>query len=302
MTSSVYTLNDRGARARYEALWEHARGVFASPRYVRAIETVFGLKSQICFHGEEAALLMHVKGTGVLRRIVVPPCTQYSALLLCPPPPAHLIHRQMSSLDSLLESAEQISQGADLLVSLDDPRTAQWRGWEVRPLFTYLINLLTSDPDQWSSGARRTWKSKSSDYELLEDATRATQVIDLCAASYQRHQRSLPAPAAKLNTIAMEMGKWARVFVAEREGIPEAGVIILHDEHTAHYWIAGSIPGPAMTVLLGRVLPILLQSGITIFDFVGANTPSIAEFKRSFNPVLTQYYHLRRRSWIHFGR
>ncbi|MCY4158910.1 MAG: GNAT family N-acetyltransferase [Bacteroidetes bacterium] len=301
MTNSAYTLDDTGARARYQSLWEHARGIFASLRYAEAASSVFGLKPKICFHEDEAALLLHLKGGGKLRHVVIPPFTQYSALLLLNPPPAHLIHRQKTPLDELLKSAEQISNRADLLVTMDDPRTAQWRGWEVKPLFTYLIHL-PADPDDWSSGARRTWRSNTSDYTIRENSELAGEVIDLCRMSYQRHGRKLPASPTALETLVREMGDWGRVFVAERNGITEAGAIILHDEHTAHYWIAGSIPGPSMTVLLGEILPLLSESGISVFDFVGANTPSIAEFKRSFAPALTQYYHLRRRPRIHFGR
>lgn len=301
MASSIYNLNDPGACARYQTLWEHTRGVFTSLRYAEAAGNVFGLTPQICFHEEDAALLVHLKGGGAFRRIVVPPCTQYSALLLPTPLHAHLIHRQQSPLDQLLDYAEQTSRRADLLVPLADPRTAQWRGWQVRPLFTYLIDLPTST-ENWSSGARRTWRSKVSEYDIREDLASAQQVIDLCAKSYKRHGRSLPAQPAALEALTKAMGEWARVFVALRGNTPEAGLILLHDGHTAHYWIAGSLPGPAMTVLIGEVLPILSRDGITQFDFVGANTPSIAEFKRSFNPVLTQYYHLRRRPRIHFGR
>ncbi|MCH8962729.1 MAG: GNAT family N-acetyltransferase, partial [Bacteroidetes bacterium] len=75
---------------------------------------------------------------------------------------------------------------------------------------------------------------------------------------------------------------------------PEGGLAVLHDGRTAHYWIAGSAPGPAMTVLLGHTLPRLRDDGIEQFDFVGANTPSIAEFKRHFGPVLTPYFFLEK--------
>ncbi len=302
MICSLYNLNDSEARARYGTLWERTRGVFTSLRYADAANVAFGLNSKICFDGDDAALLMYLKGSGIFRRIVVPPCTQYSGLLLRNTPPSHLIHRRKSPLDRLLLCAEQVSRRADLLIPLDDPRTAQWRGWQVRPLFTYLIDLSTTSPERWSSGAQRTWKSKASRYKFIEDAQYTSQVIALCASSYKRHGRSLPTQPSALNAITEAMGDWARIFIVAQGNKPEAGIIILHDEHTAHYWIAGSIPGPAMTILIGNVLPILSDAGITMFDFVGANTPSIAEFKRSFGPVLTQYYHLRRRPRIYIRR
>ncbi len=83
-----------------------------------------------------------------------------------------------------------------------------------------------------------------------------------------------------------------RIFVArpKDQQQPDAGIVVLHDGETACYWIAGSKPGPAMTVLLGHVLEELKSSGLRSFDFIGANTPSIAEFKRRFGPALTPYY------------
>jgi len=293
-TTSAYNLNDAGACERYQSLWEKTRGIFASLRYARAVESVYGLKSSFWFADEDASLLVHLKGGGPLRRAVIPPFTQYSSLLLPTPPASHLIHRQKSPMDILLQCVEKTCRRADLLIQVDDPRTAQWRNWKVQPLFTYLIPL-PSHPDDWSGTSRRTWRGKKGDYEIQENSVYAHQVIDLCRASYKRHGRSLPADATLLGAFAKAMGQYARTFVALRDGTIEAGLIILHDESTAHYWVAGSEPGPSMTVLIGEVLSILSASGISIFDFVGANTPSIAEFKRSFGPTLTQYYHLRRR-------
>ena len=65
--------------------------------------------------------------------------------------------------------------------------------------------------------------------------------------------------------------------------------MVLTHGRTAYYWIAGSVPGPAMTVILGAVLGRLRSEGFESFDFLGANTPSIAEFKRRFGPALVEY-------------
>ena len=48
-----------------------------------------------------------------------------------------------------------------------------------------------------------------------------------------------------------------------------------------------------MTVLLGHVLARLREEGVAYFDFVGANTPSIAEFKRRFGSELVSYFRAR---------
>jgi hypothetical protein len=44
-----------------------------------------------------------------------------------------------------------------------------------------------------------------------------------------------------------------------------------------------------MTVLIGTVVPRLHALGVKSFDFVGANTPSITEFKRRFGSVRQEY-------------
>ena len=83
----------------------------------------------------------------------------------------------------------------------------------------------------------------------------------------------------------------ARVFAAHRRdtGAFEGGLIVLVDGSSAYYWIAGSIPGAAMTVVTGQMLFRLRSEGISTVDFVGANTPSIAAFKRRFGPTLVEY-------------
>ena len=88
-----------------------------------------------------------------------------------------------------------------------------------------------------------------------------------------------------------------RIFTVapSKNAAPTAGVALLHDGEQAFYWIAGSVPGPSMTVLIGRLLLELKAAGVDCFDFAGANTPSIAEFKRRFGATLTPYFAVTRR-------
>jgi hypothetical protein len=72
-------------------------------------------------------------------------------------------------------------------------------------------------------------------------------------------------------------------------GIDEAAIVLLHRLSDAFYWIVGSSPGPSMTILIAHVFEHCAANNIRRFDFVGANTPSIADFKRRFGPKLTTY-------------
>jgi len=114
--------------------------------------------------------------------------------------------------------------------------------------------------------------------------------------SYRRHDREPPAPPSRLYPLVESLIEHGlvRLWTAtpHRGEDPEGVIGIAHDGRTAGYWLGGSVPGPAMTVLLGTVLTQLQKEGYALFDFVGANTPSIAVFKRQFGGDLTTYYYL----------
>ncbi len=223
------------------------------------------------------------------------PFTQYSALLLRTELPETAVHARNSALDHLLAALEQSYHRHSLMADLKDVRPASWRGWRVEPLYTYRLNPATA---QMSEGTRRTFKKHDAEYLVSEDPHGASQVVSLCAKSYARKGRTLPADSVRLTKLAslLQAHNLVRIFIARRVNStePEAGVAFLCDSAVAHYWIAGSKPGAAMTVLLGRALPRLWETGIAPFDFTGANTPSIAEFKRRFGGHLSTYYHLRK--------
>ena len=224
---------------------------------------------------------------------VIPPFTQYSALIMRQEPTASAVHRRDTPLDLLLHELGRTYRSIQLLCTVSDPRPFQWHKWQVSPRFTYCVDP-SAGTDAWSATKRRTFRKHDADYRIEESPSAANDIIRLCELSYQRRNRSLPARKKHLSTLVNDLSAHVRCFVAAHQhtSTPEAGMVILHDGRTAHYWIAGSMPGPSMTVLLGHVLPTLSKDGIQVFDFVGANTPSIAEFKRQFGPTMHQYYHL----------
>lgn len=231
------------------------------------------------------------------REVVVPPVTPYSAILLREDDEA-AVHARRSVFEALLASLEARFHRVCLHLppALTDVRPAQWRGWSARPFYTYRLHLGPADMllEGWSSTARRTYRKGGEHFRLDEGPGGAAAVARFCTNSYDRHERSAPLPAERMAYLIARMHTegLARVFTVTAAGDdgPSGGLAVLHDGRTAAYWIAGSVPGPAMTVLLGKTLPRLHADGIEWFDFVGANTPSIAEFKRKFGPALAPYF------------
>ena len=270
------------------------RTAFSSLAYLTAAARAYSLRARMHLVSregiDEAGVIVLWRRCVALKQVVQAPFTQYSALLAREPPSEALVHCRRDPLDALLQSLERSYARVQLLAHVDDPRPAQWRRWRVSPLFTYCLDPGAGVAD-WSASAARTFRKHRASFEIEESPRVAADIVSLCRDSYRRHGRRLPARPARLLSLIASLGDCVRCFAARRHGAtsPEAGLAVLHDGATAHYWVAGSLPGPSMTVLIGHVLPLLHTGGITTFDFTGANTASVAEFKRRFGPVLTPY-------------
>ncbi len=303
-TTSIHPLDDEAAQARWRALWEGSpqRSCFSSLAYVRAAAAAYGLRCEMHLVAsddgqDEAGALIYWRRRGPYRVVALPPFTQYSPLLLGQRSSEAAVHARRSAFEALLAALEARFDVLRLLChALPDVRAARWRAWRAVPFYTYHLMLHDADDlvGRWSAGTRRAFLKHEAAYRVDEDPAAVSAIVGLCAEGYARHGRRLPADASRLRALIDALGRegMVRLFAATpRDGdAPEAGLAVLHDGRTAHYWIAGSVPGPAMTVLLGRLLPRLRADGLEGFDFVGANTPTIAEFKRHFGPVLTSYF------------
>ncbi len=295
-----YALDNQEARQRWEYLWKSSpqRSAFTSLSYADCAAAAFGLRARLVLVGsgatdEAGAITLHSRA----RRATPPPFTQYFGPVLRQPSDETLVHGRRSPLELTLAALEAEYRYMLFLTRLEDPRPAQWRRWHVAPSFTYILSPAEGRA-AWSASTRRTYKKYDGVCDFTEDDGAAPQIVRCCQESYVRHRRKLPAPNNNLVRLVESLQErgMVRLFTLRRAGRLEGGLALLHDGQMAHYWIAGSTPGPAMTVLVGRTLRTLRSSGISAFDFVGANTPTIAEFKRRFGARLSMYYRLE------FGR
>lgn len=298
------------AATRWDALPEGAAASpYATRAFLEGMAAVTGTALAYAFAGDGAG---DVVGLGLLsrrrlglRQGVRPPFMAYAALRAAAlPTPADVNHAR-SWWAALLPLLEDHFDHLDVTLppEVADVRAAQWRGWTARPLYTARLALHPdADPlATWSSRARTAFRQERRAFRV-EEAREVAACVALCEASYARHGRTLPLPAPVLLRLAeglVEAGE-AHCLVARQGEQPEAGLIVLRHGPQAHYWVAGSRPGPAMRVLLGEALPRLAAAGVSCFDYVGANTASIAEFKRQLGGSLTPYHALvwTRPAWL----
>jgi GNAT acetyltransferase-like protein len=230
---------------------------------------------------------------GPVRELVLPLFSPFSGLILpqLAESDVHARKDPLAELGSLLESGFDRVR-LHLPPSVNDIRPLIWRGWRVSPLYTYTLDP-TVGPEKWSASARRTLRKSRSAFQLRVEPEAAAEVVALMLESYSRHGRTGPADAGQITEVCSKLVQsgLAECIVARKEtGTAEAGIVLLHGPAASYYWMAGSNPGPAMTVLMAFALETLSQRGVECFDLVGANTPTIAEFKRRFGPELVTYW------------
>jgi hypothetical protein len=275
---------------------------FATHSFVEA--ACESLDARVAFFGayrEEtlvAGALLPTKPLGWNRRAIVTPFTPYTAVLFGGGRSHSDSSKNRQVLEALISRISEHCALAHLHLppSIVDVRPLEWRGWRMRPLYTYSVPL-TGDPDpwkSWSEGPRRTFLKNRSRYSVEEQSASVHTIASLCLDGYRRHGRRPPLRGEGLERLVHSMcdAGQASLFTAAdgHTGRVAAGLAVLHDSSTAYYWVAGSEPGAAMTVLVGETLVRMRDRGIQLFDFMGANTPGIAEFKRRFGATLTTYF------------
>ena len=238
-----------------------------------------------------AGLLVYSKKKGPFHYITVPPFTPYLSPLLPTPLKEADIHQGNSPLNALIQALIEDWDAIRLHLhpTLTDVRAFNWSGWAATPLYTYSV-CLTDDPiSQWSKSAQRRFHQHRSDYSIVV-SDQAEAAVSLAVASYLRQQRPFPMDRKRLLHFIHLLQPTIYYAIPKKGNKPEASVVLLREGSTAYYWVVGSEPGNAMTILLGHLFSELPAAGIKYVDMIGANTPSIAEFKRRLGGSLQTYY------------
>lgn len=232
---------------------------------------------------------MFEKRRGPFVASALPPVCPVHRPLLAAPLRETDSHDRTSPLDRLLARLDAEVDQATFALGDDDVRPYAWAGWSVTPRSTYRLAFGGEAPlAGFSSSTRRNVRRERGRFEIVEGPEFAADAVRLMVEGYQRHDAELGLDPARLVRLAeaFERAGLARTLAARRGGVTEAAFVAPSDGRTAAYWIAGSEPGYAMTVLIAHALDLFRAEGAEAFDFVGANTPPIAEFKRQFGPAL----------------
>jgi hypothetical protein len=267
--------------AEYADRYERAnhRSSFAHPLFVDAVTDVFGLDIQT-WATDDVIVSAWYRRFGPLRRFTHPAFCYYSPVLL---------EQGVSARDLI---ATGMRAGASRLQLPPGIRFENERETPSRDFKTYHVSTDALDPSSWSASQRRLFARSREAYRFREGS--AAEIVSRSVEAYGRHGRKAPFNERQMKDLVSRLQGLGLVEIHAldaQSSSNEAALAILLDDRTACYWLAGSKPGPAMTVLLGNVFEKLKERGLSL-DFLGANTPSIAEFKRRFGGELVSHVHL----------
>ncbi|MFA6109886.1 MAG: GNAT family N-acetyltransferase [Candidatus Latescibacterota bacterium] len=285
----------------------HGGTIFATSTWLDCAERATGCRAVRlgCFRGER--LIAGVCGVeehrGPLVRLATPVLTPHGGFLLAP-----VIAKGPAKLES------EWHQAAPLLAShllrryphvrlvqgpgLDDHRPFTWAGWTARVRYTYLLD--PTDPEAlWERVERRT-RTVIRKAERAGFTVRETRDMDLLGRQYRmvydRGNGPAPVPAAtvtRLAALALDAGLAEARTVVSPTGEVASIVVFVRGWDTVHAWVSGADPAFNPTGATSLLYwEYLTRAGLPRFDFVGANLPAVAHFKRGFGGDLVAYHAL----------
>lgn len=280
--------------------------LFHTSKWAAIIETVFKRKFEILVlekkEAIQAGILFWPKEHLFFRSITNIPNTSYQGPLFVQNESKKLstINAQHEKYSSeLIQFLQEKYALIDIPLSpaIFDCRPFQWYGFNVNNKYTYRFPILemAEMEKQFSQDLRRKLKDADSNYNDFKVSTDTTELISFVNESYKQHSMT---PA--INNIQLiefldlcikeNVGK---IFYHYYEGKAVAGIFLLSDNKNVYALFSG-IDKNYRSKINSELLHLhVLNQEIfkeKTFDFLGANTKDLEQFKRSFGGDLTPYF------------
>lgn len=188
---------------------------------------------------------------------------------------------------------------------INDIRPFNWHSYSSRVMYTYRGDI--SNPKKILDGflpdvRRRIKKGEEYDYSIREskETEHLKSVYSMLSMSFSRQEHAFRFNEAQFISVLNYPGicDHINVFSISFENIPVASIVTVTDGKIAYYWMAGGDHNYFNTglnqVLFWKVVNILSEKGILLFDLAGANTLTISNYKSSFNFKTVPYYNVTR--------
>lgn len=194
------------------------------------------------------------------------------------------------------------------VVRYGDLRPFIWRGYDVSPAYTYVVDLGPTKEEiltSFSRDARSTIRDgvdSTSDRPTIRQAGVAgiQPIIDSIQLRHTELDESYPLTPRFVEKLYERLPDgMMRVYTVRAADAIVGGMITLEHDSTIYRWQGGAKTDgslPANDVLDWRIMCDAKDRDITRYDLVGANNPRLCRYKSKFNPTPKQYHVVTRRT------
>ncbi|MBR9978213.1 MAG: GNAT family N-acetyltransferase [Bacteroidetes bacterium] len=295
---AVHTLS----LSKHPALWEQLRSdapeatIFSGSEWIAALGEAFERQTlgMVLSFGDTPVLGMplFLARRGPLRVSTPLPITLYAGLLRT--------GEYNQELARLLEAAERKLHFISISSSMTTEECSIFstRKWHLYPRQSFRIDINDVEAlwNGYSQSLRRKLRRIPDDLLLVNNAPKTSSLVRMYEQSYERHGIRPPIPGDKMHQWIQGLrsrGLLHCFSASVPDGRLAATRILVRDGKMLYDWLAGTDPTVASSAshwLLHRLLLQFSASGCTQFDFMGANTPGISDFKRSFGGHEHEYW------------
>ena len=193
----------------------------------------------------------------------------------------------------------QITNSPDFV----DIRYFVWNGWDGKINYTYYLNLDTAIEKSISKNVRWSIRKAIKNNIAIRRSNEPSIFYKLFSMTFERQNLKPPVTEKFFeNMIDMLESKNAgEMWTAEthsREAV--SAEIVVWDNKRAYRWSAASHGDfkdtGATSLLLYEIFQDLKNRGFKEINLMAANTPHLAKFISSFNPILIPYYAVEKTS------
>lgn len=224
--------------------------------------------------------------------------------------PASFNRRKRLALTRLAERLRQIGFGGSLSLSTvaDDIRPFEWAQMAARPRYTYHLDIAGHEERIDPSARKKARKCHRLGYrcEITEDYA---AVAGCLAGPEARKGFDYRLEATELESLAELMGPEHFVCFLARNAAGEpmgTRVCLYVPGGHALAWSAGmkteAMKDGVNNLVAEAALAHFAEKGCTVFDFIGANIPPVAEMKEAWGGRLVCHYAISQRGFRQLAR
>lgn len=193
-------------------------------------------------------------------------------------------------------------------VRYGDLRPFIWRGYDVAPSYTYVVDLSPDEEEilmEFSRDARSTIREQATDngeQPTIEQTgvDGIEPIIDGIETRHAAVDASYPLTPSFVEKLYERLpDEMMRVYTVRTADEIVGGMITLEHDSTIYRWQGGAKTDGALPdtdVLDWRIMCDAKERDITRYDLVGANNPRLCRYKSKFNPTPKQYHVITRRT------